>query len=196
MDICEFGKSSRKFNIEELVEHAARIIPILVPKQERYKVTDFPDVRTVRFYATRGLIDKPDRYDGQQSIYTFKHLLQLIVIKYLQSQYLTIKKIGQIFEGLSETELLKLINVPTKKNFLLSSSKGEAVSVNSQPSYQLEFQNWHEKNNEKMWKHYNIESGVEISVREDFQPTSPSHIEVLANRVRIILKEMAHRRGG
>ena len=195
MNTYNFQECPQKLSVEELVECAARMIPMLVPKQERYKVTDFPDVRTVRFYTTRGLIDRPERYDGQQAVYTYKHLLQLVVIKYLQFQYLTIKKIAQMTKGLSERELLKLINVPTKRDFLLSNSRTEDVSVNSQSSDRLEFRNWQEESSERMWKHYNIGSGLEISVREDFQPTSASHIEVLANRFRIILKEMASRKG-
>jgi hypothetical protein len=78
----ELEKINQEFGLHELVEQAARLIQLFVPKQEKYKVTDYPDPRTVRFYLTRGLMDKPHRYDGQKAIFNSKHLLQLIVIKY------------------------------------------------------------------------------------------------------------------
>lgn len=185
-----------EFTVDKLVEYAARLIPLFVPKQGRYKVRDYPDVRTVRFYTTRGLMDKPDRYNGQQAAYSFKHLLQLIAIKYLQFQYLPIKKISEMINGLSQEELLKLINHPAAKNS--ESAFAREILLNEQFGLS---QRTHESekskimDGEKVWKHYVLEPGVEINIREDFLPKSPSHIEVLANRVRIILKQIKSRRG-
>ncbi|MBW1701305.1 MAG: MerR family transcriptional regulator [Deltaproteobacteria bacterium] len=190
MDLTKILRLNNEFSIDELVEHAAQMIQLFVPKQERYKVTDYPDVRTVRFYTTRGLMDKPHRYSGQQAVYRVKHLIQLIVIKYLQSQYLSIKKVAEMINGLSQEELLIIIDLPKKGDF--KSAYLEPVSQNKKPSSRksLKVKKIRNSISELVWNHFTIESGFEVHIREDFFPENPSHVEVLANRIRVILKQI------
>lgn len=185
-----------EFSLNELIEKASSLIQLYVPKQTRYKVTDFPDARTVRFYTARRLLDKPDRYNGQQAIYGQKHLLQLIVIKYFQSQYLSIKKIGEVIRGLSRDELLDLIEKTQMVDF--KSAYLEIVSHKMKCSDVLEVESLTKNKNligEKVWNRYTLEAGFEVHINEDFLPESPSHIEVLANRIRVILKQINKEKG-
>lgn len=187
----DLDKINAEFNIDELVEQSARMIELFVPKQERYKVTDYPDARTVRFYITRGLMDKPNRYNGQRAIYGSKHLLQLITIKYFQSEYLSIKKIHEIIDGLCQDELLKLIKNPQKED--LNSAYLELISQNTKSSSgrkSLKKKKLRNSNSEQAWNHFTIEPGFEVHIREDFIPKSPSHMKLLINRIRVILKQI------
>ena len=179
-----------EFSLDELVENAARLIEAFVPKQERYKVTDYPDARTVRFYTTRGLMDKPNRYNGQNAMYGSKHLLQLVIIKYLQSQYLSIRKIDEIISGLTQDDLLKLINHPQKENLKSAYLRLLSQNVKSSSKRSSNLSKSQTINGEQAWNRYEIEPGFEVHIRGDFSPESQSHLEVLANRVRVILKHI------
>ena len=44
------------------------------------RVSAAPDARTVRYYATLGLLDRP-RIEGRQARYGERHLLQLLAIR-------------------------------------------------------------------------------------------------------------------
>ena len=45
------------FSLEELLDLATRLVPRVATGQARYKVTEVPSERTVRYYTTSGLID-------------------------------------------------------------------------------------------------------------------------------------------
>ena len=47
------------------------------------RIRDVPDPRTVRYYATLGLLDRP-RIEGRTALYGRRHLLQLVAVKRLQ----------------------------------------------------------------------------------------------------------------
>ena len=55
--------------MEELVDAADGIVAELAPRQTRYKVTERPDARTIRYYVTQGLLPKPLGYDGGRARY-------------------------------------------------------------------------------------------------------------------------------
>lgn len=192
----ELENLNQEFGLHELVEQAAILIQLFVPKQEKYKVTDYPDPRTVRFYLTRGLMDKPSRYDGQKAIFSSKHLLQLIVIKYYQSQHLSIKQISEIINGLSYDDLINIILNHHEKD-------DNATYLNrlSQNTKRLDLELDKDKtaknsSEETLWNHYVIESGFEIHIKRDFLPKGSSHIEILTNRIKIIIKNLNKGTGG
>ena len=103
-------KALRKnpFGLDELVDHSSRLIPLLIGKQVRYKVNDFPDKRTVRYYVQEGLIDRPTR-QGRQAMFFYRHLLQVLAVKKLQTDYFSLKKIAQITRRLDNRELENLL---------------------------------------------------------------------------------------
>ena len=60
--------------------------------------------RTVRLYATQGLIDRPGR-EGRSAIYSGRHLLQLLLIRSLARRGLSLTAIAPVVAG-SDAELL------------------------------------------------------------------------------------------
>src|SRR5687767_11109930 len=76
--------------MEELVEAADGMVTQLAPRQTRYKVTERPDARTIRYYVTQGLLPKPLGYDGGRARYGTTHLLRLLVVKKLQAEHHTL----------------------------------------------------------------------------------------------------------
>lgn len=96
---------------EALVAHLGELLPRMAGPQERYKVTEVPTLRTLRFYAARGLLDKPVAYQGRTALYGYRHLLQAVVIKVLQANLLPLRKIREMLQGLSNAELERFLEI-------------------------------------------------------------------------------------
>ena len=73
------------------------------------RVSAAPDSRTVRYYTTLGLLDRP-RIENRQARYSQRHLLQLLAIKILQSLDLPLARIQELMYGRSDAELQHLID--------------------------------------------------------------------------------------
>src|SRR4051794_31636572 len=73
------------------------------------RVSAAPDARTVRYYATLGLLDRP-RIESRQARYGERHLLQLLAIKALQAFDLPLAEIQQRLYARSDAELRSLID--------------------------------------------------------------------------------------
>jgi succinyl-CoA:acetate CoA-transferase len=92
-------------SIEELVELAGRWTPAVAAGQSRHKVTEVPTGRTLRYYVTMGLIDRPLGYEGTRARYGFRHFLQVLSIKALQARYLPLRKVRSMITGRTDGEL-------------------------------------------------------------------------------------------
>lgn|GEM_PF-1592762 len=80
-------------SLDELVDAAESLLLAVAPVQQRYKVTAKPDVRTIRYYTSQGLLPKPLSYDGGRARYGLVHLLRLLFIKKRQAEHHTLKRI-------------------------------------------------------------------------------------------------------
>lgn len=160
----------------EFADEAARLVGQFVPKQERGSVTEVPDERMIRYYIAEGLISAPEGRQGAAAVYGYTHLLQLLAVKRLQAEHLPIKKIREMVEGKTANaleQILEVANTPaTRKNsamlYLESLMKPKlakasapmpaaaAASVNTAKS---------------AWARIEIEDGLELHVREDYQLT-------------------------
>jgi DNA-binding transcriptional MerR regulator len=69
------------------------------------RVSALPDERTVRYYQTSGLVDRPLRYDGRTAVYGYRHLLQVVTVKLLQAQGQTLAQVQRSLAGLSTAAL-------------------------------------------------------------------------------------------
>ena len=72
------------------------------------RVSAAPDARTVRYYTTLGLLDRP-RIEGRQARYGERHVLQLLAIKALQATDLPLGEIQRRLYARSDSELKALI---------------------------------------------------------------------------------------
>jgi len=104
--------SRRDMTLEELVETADSMVRELAPKQTRYKVTERPDARTIRYYVTLGLLPKPVGYEGGRARYAGSHLLRLLLVKRMQAEHYTLARIARILERADDAAVLKLLDVP------------------------------------------------------------------------------------
>jgi DNA-binding transcriptional MerR regulator len=78
------------------------------------RVRDVPDVRTIRYYTTLGLLDRPGELRGRTALYGRRHLLQLVAIKRLQAQGLTLQQVQERLLGLTDGDLERIARLPAE----------------------------------------------------------------------------------
>ncbi len=78
----------------------------LAPRNGRIRAV--PDRRTIRYYTTIGLIDRPAAMRGRTALYSERHLQQLVAIKRLQARGLSLAEVQQALAGLPDEELAAL----------------------------------------------------------------------------------------
>jgi len=119
------------------------------------RVSAAPDARTVRYYTTLGLIDRP-RIEGRQAQYGDRHLLQLLAIKALQALELPLAQIQQRLYARSDAELKALVES-------VAAQAKEAVQPDPIPAMRL--------------REVAIEPGVRLMVEEGWQLRDPVALE-------------------
>lgn len=76
------------------------------------RVKAVPDRRTIRYYTTLGLLDRPAAMRGRTAYYGKRHLLQLVAIKRLQARGLSLTQVQERLAGLSDKALAKIAVLP------------------------------------------------------------------------------------
>ncbi len=74
------------------------------------RVRDVPDLRTIRYYTARGLVDRPDAVRNRKGLYGVRHLLQLVAIKRLQARGMSLAAIQECLLGINDAALRQLVN--------------------------------------------------------------------------------------
>jgi DNA-binding transcriptional MerR regulator len=105
----EQWKHREDLTLEDVVDAAESLLREVAPRQTRYAVADRPDVRTVRYYTTRGLLPKPLSYDGGRARYGYAHLVRLLAIKKLQADHFTLDQIARALAHKSDDAVESLI---------------------------------------------------------------------------------------
>lgn len=70
-----------------------------------------PNPRLIRYYTTLGLLDRATRFQGRVALYSSKHLLQILAIKYLQLSGKKLEEIQQLLLGLNEESLARMLGL-------------------------------------------------------------------------------------
>jgi DNA-binding transcriptional MerR regulator len=76
------------------------------------RVRDVPDARTIRYYTTLGLIDRPAEMRGRTALYSVRHLLQLVSIKRLQARGLSLAEVQHRLLGKNDATLRDIARLP------------------------------------------------------------------------------------
>jgi DNA-binding transcriptional MerR regulator len=75
------------------------------------RVAPVPDARTVRYYTTLGLVDRP-RIVDREARYGPRHVLQLAAVKRLQADGARLAEVQARLYGRSDAELRSLLATP------------------------------------------------------------------------------------
>ena len=98
------------WTLQELVaEVAARIAALPAPRNGQVRA--IPDDRTVRYYATIGLLDRPSAMRGRTALYGRKHVAQVVAIKRLQAMGRSLSEIQTLWPTLDDRTLARMSGV-------------------------------------------------------------------------------------
>lgn len=103
-----------EWTLTELVAEATRSIATLPPPKNG-QVRAVPDERTVRYYGTLGLLDRPLAMRGRTALYGRRHLAQVVAIKRLQSAGKSLAEIQALWTTLDEHTLARMSGVEIGK---------------------------------------------------------------------------------
>jgi DNA-binding transcriptional MerR regulator len=139
-------------SLEQLADEVAYALEYynLLGAHSDSRVSPVPDARTIRYYTTIGLLDRP-RVEGRQAKYGKRQLLQLLTIKALQSHGLPLADIQSRIYGRSEAELESLLT-------------GLAGGTRSERRDSLRA---------VVWREITIAPGLKIMVEEGWMPNEP-----------------------
>ena len=143
----------------------------MVGRQVRYRVTDLPTERTLRYYISQGLVDRPSGQRGTAALYGYRHLLQVLAVKYLQSQYLPLRKIKGLLRGRSNRELEQLLPESRAHRASLDTilkkvdgAAAEAVTPRGREGRPAA------DGAEQRWRRVVVTPGLELHLKEDLGP--------------------------
>ena len=100
------------WTLKALVAQVALALEHMSLDQDSGRISDIPTARTIRYYTTHGLMDKPLGFKGRTALYGVRHLLQIIAIKRLQTLGLTLGEIQDRLAGLDEAALQEVARLP------------------------------------------------------------------------------------
>jgi DNA-binding transcriptional MerR regulator len=96
------------WTLDELVAKAAELLSVASVGQGSGRVRETPDRRTVRYYTTLGLLDRPSEFRGRVGLYGTRQLWQLMAIKRLQSRGEPLLEIQQRLLNATDAELRRI----------------------------------------------------------------------------------------
>ena len=110
-----------QWTLSELVsEVAARIGALPAPRNGQVRAV--PDDRTIRYYGTIGLLDRPVAMRGRTALYGRRHLAQVVAIKRLQTMGRSLAEIQTMWPTLDDVTLSRMSGVA----LVIGTSKGRA----------------------------------------------------------------------
>lgn len=120
----------------------------LLNAQHDGRVSAVPDGRTIRYYTTLGILEKP-KVISRQAFYGKRHVLQLLAIKSLQGLSLPLGEIQARLYGKSDKELEAILESISNK-------------LKSEQSARAEF-------HPLVWREVMIEPGLKIMIEDQWR---------------------------
>jgi DNA-binding transcriptional MerR regulator len=104
--------NDQRWTLEELAARVALALAENYEGQSSGRVTEVPNPRTLRYYTTLGLLDRPAEMRGRTAYYSARHLAQIVAIKRLQAHGLALSEVQAKLHGLGDAALQRLAKVP------------------------------------------------------------------------------------
>jgi hypothetical protein len=100
------------WTLDELSAEVALALAVGSAGPVNGRIREVPDARTIRYYTTLGLLDRPAAFRGRTALYGRRHLLQLVAVKRLQARGLSLTEIQARLVGLTDSALRGLARLP------------------------------------------------------------------------------------
>jgi DNA-binding transcriptional MerR regulator len=201
----QLAKNNPSWSLEEFVQVANNLLPQFLPAQKgNTRVREEVTPRLIRHYTTLGMLDEPLK-DGRYAVYTYRHLLQILVVRRLLAEGFGANAIDRLATQRDNTELENLLaggvqlSVSTANPALaylqqIQKKQSSVPAAPAPPAPPMESANL--KTDTTSWIRIEILPGLEIHVREDFgYPNSLSEQQNLLQYIAQKLKDFAiHKR--
>lgn len=159
------------WTIDELGSQVALALATGYDGAPNGRVRGIPDLRTIRYYTTLGLLDRPAQMRGRTALYAHRHLLQLVAVKRLQARGLALAEIQEKLLGQTDRKLASIAQLPERT----TPTPEEGPGHNALPSPLA-----------------GERSGVRGEEREDFWKTAPAEPPRGENTLEIAASEKPH----
>ncbi|MFD0559647.1 hypothetical protein FB566_0297 [Stackebrandtia endophytica] len=132
-------EDNARWPIGELADRVALALSDAVtggyPGPADARVRGVPDIRSIRWYTTIGLLDKPGGYRGRTALYGPRHLRQLVSVKRRQARGVPLASVQAEMVGLTDAELSDIAGIPPDSPALAESvpSTGAPATGRSDP---------------------------------------------------------------
>jgi len=104
---------NERWRLEELVELAGQALNAAPYEgQTSGRVREVPDARTIRYYTTIGVLDRPVEMRGRTAYYGRRHLLQIVAVKRLQARGMSLVDIQKNIAGADTSSLRRWAALP------------------------------------------------------------------------------------
>ena len=101
----------RHLTLSEVVATVPALLASGYVGVENGRVRDLPDIRTIRWYQSLGILDRPGEFSGRSALYGRRHILQIAAIKKLQAAGLSLEQIQGGIAGRTEAELARTLEM-------------------------------------------------------------------------------------
>jgi DNA-binding transcriptional MerR regulator len=115
------------WTLPELVAEAATRLEAL-PAPKNGQVRAVPDERTIRYYGTIGLLDRPASMRGRTALYNRRHLAQVVAIKRMQGAGRSLAEIQALWPTLDDTTLARMSGVHVGAAATTTTTKAKAAA--------------------------------------------------------------------
>lgn len=168
------AERATSYTIDELSERVAQLLEERgLNTQQDNRVSSAPDRRTIRYYTSLGLLDRPS-IEGRQARYGERHVLQILAIKALQSVSLPLSEIQSLLFGSTDEEL---------ENVVASVQESNRVKTKL-----LKKDSFKEISHVTRMSELVIEPGLRLLVEEGWKPNSDT--EQILDRMRAVLEAL------
>lgn len=175
-----------RWTITELSAQTALALTKLDLAQDSGRVSEAPSSRTIRFYTTHGLLDRPSEFRGRTAFYSDRHLFQLVAIKTLQSKGRPLSDIQELLLGADDDELRKISGLTDDSD----SSKKEDTKKSRRDSFWKEERQTEETGHGSIIPAIQLAEGVTLVLESaDLLDNDLQHILAAAEPLVALLKK-------
>lgn len=138
--------------LDQAAEEVARILAErgLVGGGADGRVASVPDARTVRYYQTLGLVDRP-AVVGREARYGPRHVLQVLAVKALQAVGLPLADVQARVNGRADAELQAIFDAAVAERDIRAEAAAQTPPV--------------------IWREVTVVPGLRILAEENLRPT-------------------------
>jgi DNA-binding transcriptional MerR regulator len=163
------------FNARSLAAHATALVDAAGLRPTNASARAAPSARSVRFYVSNGLLDRPEG-TGTSATYNYRHLLQLLAIKIRQREGQTLDAIKREMKEVSGDALER--RVANALAPALGVSDGAALARRAEEG-------------PATWRRLPVAEGIELHVRDDSTAATEDGMVALREAVRAALGRMS-----